>query len=256
MHWFDSHCHFDIDKKETVSATLASSREAGVLEFLVQGTNMENCPFVVELAERETGAYAAVGMHPHDAEKPYDLGLLRELWQHEKVLAVGEIGLDYFYDFAPRESQRAMFAVFLQEAVTAKLPVIIHCREAVQDGLQIVKDNLPKGHPFEVHSFSGTEDEAAQWLEMGAMMSINGMVTFKKAENIRRILELIPNERLLLETDTPYLAPVPLRGQENTPANIPIIGKYVAELRGIAPEEMARLTTENTHRFLNIQDEV
>jgi len=253
MNWFDSHCHFDIDKRDSVSATLAAAREAGVTEFLVQGTNMENCPFAVELAEREQGVYAAVGMHPHDAEKPYDLTLLRQWWQNDRVLAVGEIGLDYYYDFAPREAQRAMFAVFLQEAVTAGLPVIMHCREAVQDGLQIVRDNLPEGHPFEVHSFSGTPDEAAQWLELGAMMSVNGMLTFKKADNIRRILEIIPDERLLLETDTPYLAPVPLRGQENTPANIPIIGTFAAELRGMTPEAMARLTTENAHRFLNIQ---
>ena len=132
------------------------------------------------------------------------------------------------------------------------MPAIIHCREANEDGIAIVKDNLPPGHPFEVHSFSGTADEAAAWLELGAVMSVNGMVTFKKADNIREILSIIPDERLLLETDSPYLAPVPLRGSENTPANIPIIGRYVAELRGMEPEQLAALTTGNAHRFLNI----
>ena len=250
--WFDSHCHFDIDKRETASATLELARQAGVAEFLVQGTNMENCPFAVDLAEHERGVYAAVGMHPHDAGNACDLSLFRQWWACERVLAVGEIGLDYYYDFAPRDAQRKMFAIFLQEAANARLPVVIHCREAAQDGMQIVRDNLPKGHPFEVHSFSGTEDEAAQWLEMGAMMSVNGMITFKKAENIRRIMAMIPDDRLLLETDAPYLAPVPLRGQENTPANIPIIGNYVAMLRGTAPESLAKLTTDNAHSFLNI----
>lgn len=250
--WFDSHCHFDLETRGTVAATLAGAREAGVMRFLIQGTNMENCPFAVELAETEQGAYAAVGMHAHDAEKEYDLGLLREWWSRPRVLAVGEIGLDYFYDFADREAQRRMFAVFLQEAVKAKLPVIIHCRDASDDGLRIVKDNLPPGHPLEVHSFSGTVEEALAWLELGAMMSVNGMVTFKKSDNVRAILDVIPNERLLLETDTPYLAPVPLRGQENTPANIPIIGRFVAAHRGMDETQLAALTTNNALRFLNI----
>ncbi len=251
--WFDSHCHFDLERPDEALSALEKAVEAGVTGCLVQGTSMRNCPFVIELAHRVPGVYAAVGIHPHDAEGPKDIEQMRKWWKDEKVRAVGEIGLDYFYDFADKAAQRSVFAEFLQEAADAGLPVVIHCREAFQDGFAMVKDCLSVGHPFEVHSFSGTADEAEKWIELGAMMSINGMVTFKKADNIRAILDVIPDERLLLETDSPYLAPVPFRGKENTPATIPVIGAYVAERRGMSPGELALLTTGNALRFLNIE---
>lgn len=252
--WFDSHCHINPEKAPVAKEILAKSREEGVMGFLIQGTSMEDCDWTVSLAEREEGAYAAAGLHPHVAVENVDMGYFRALWELPKVVAVGEIGLDYFYDYGPRNLQRKMFAQFLNMAAELKMPAIIHCRDAFEDCYAIIADSLPPGHPFVIHSFTGTVEECHAWLNKGAMISVNGMVTFRKSDNIRASLAVIPMERLLLETDSPYLAPVPFRGQENTPAKIPVIGRYVAEQKCLEPDEVARITTANTARFLGIPE--
>ena len=253
MPWFDTHCHFSPEKGEAALEIIDKAKAVDVAELLVQATSVDDAEYTLALTEQRKGVYAALGLHPHVASQPYDMGFYREqCMSNPKVLAVGELGLDYYYDFAPRDAQRQLFADFLKLAVECGKPVVVHCREAFADCKAIIADNLPAGHPFVIHSFTGTVDECNQWLEMGAMISVNGMVTFKKSDNIRETLAVIPLERLLLETDAPYLAPIPLRGTENTPANIPIIGEFVARQREIATNELMNITTQNAHNFLTL----
>ena len=254
MLWFDTHFHIDLEKAPRAHDIIEGARQAHVGLMLLQGTSLEDCPQTISLAEQEDGVYATTGLHPHTADTPYDRAQFLELASHPKVKAIGEIGLDYYYDFGDRAKQRLMFADFLKLAVETNLPAVIHSRDAFEDTFTIVQDNLPPGHPFEIHSFTGTVDESLQWLQAGAMLSVNGMVTFKKADNVREILHHIPLDRLLLETDSPYLAPIPLRGQENTPANIPLIGAKVAEELGLSVEQVADLTTANGQRFFKIRN--
>ena len=254
MLWFDTHFHIDLEKAPRAHDIIEGARQAQVGLMLLQGTSLEDCPQTISLAEQEDGVYATTGLHPHTADTPYDRAQFLELASHPKVKAIGEIGLDYYYDFGDRAKQRLMFADFLKLAVETNLPAVIHSRDAFEDTFTIVQDNLPPGHPFEIHSFTGTVDESLQWLQAGAMLSVNGMVTFKKADNVREILHHIPLDRLLLETDSPYLAPIPLRGQENTPANIPLIGAKVAEELGLSVEQVADLTTANGQRFFKIRN--
>jgi len=249
MYWFDTHFHISPEKEPLATAMLAEARAVGVRLFLVQGTSLEDCPVAARIAQHEEGAMATAGLHPEAVETFTDLTPWRALLAAPKVVAVGEIGLDYHYGAETAALQRQVFAVFLRLAADTGLPAVIHCRDAFADCLELVKANLPAGHPFVIHSFTGTPAEASQWLELGAHISVNGMVTFKKADNIRESLAVIPLERLLLETDSPYLAPVPFRGHENTPANIPIIGEKVAELKGVSSEEVARITTGNGLRL-------
>lgn len=250
--WFDTHFHIDLDKAPFAHQIFEDARQKDVRLMLLQSTSLEDTPSTIGLADKEDGVYATAGLHPHTADTPYDMAFFKKLAFSPKVKAIGEIGLDYYYDFGDRAKQRIMFADFLELAVETHLPAVIHSRNAFEDTFAIVQDNLPQGHPFEIHSFTGTVDESLQWLQAGAMLSVNGMVTFKKADNVREILHHIPLDKLLLETDSPYLAPVPLRGQENTPANIPIIGAKVAEELGLSVEQVAELTTENGCRFFNI----
>ena len=251
--WFDTHCHFAPEKGNDTLAIIDKAQETGVAEMLIQATSVEDAPYVLWLTEQRPGLYAALGVHPHEASSPWEMNWYRQQFaSNPRVRAVGEIGLDYYYDFAPRDAQRTLFADFLDLAVEVNRPVVIHCREAFEDCIRLVREHLPAGHPFVIHSFTGTEDECRQWLELGAMISVNGMVTFKKSDNIRASLAIIPLERLLLETDSPYLAPVPLRGTENTPANIPVIGEYVAAQRQLPVDELRNLTTANAHKFLNL----
>ena len=253
MIWFDTHFHLDLDKAPTAHEILEGARQAKVSLMLLQSTSQEDCPFTIGLASKEDGVFATAGLHPHTADTPYDLEHFKELiLSNPKIKAIGEIGLDYYYDFGDRKRQRKMFADFLHLAIATALPVVIHSRDAFQDTFSIVQDNLPQGHPLEIHSFTGSVEECLQWIQAGAMLSVNGMITFKKADNVREILHHIPLDRLLLETDSPYLAPVPLRGKENTPANIPIIGAKVAEELGLSLEQVANLTTENGRRFFQI----
>lgn len=252
--WFDSHCHFSPDKGMTFAAdSIRNAQNAGVAGAVVIGTSMEDCAFSASLTSIP-GVFATAGIHPEHAAEPFDIARIKELLAHPKVVAVGEIGLDYFYDTENHDAQKKLFATFLELAVSLSLPAVIHCREAFQDCYDIVSHCLPTGHPFIIHSFTGTPQEAAQWLERGAFLSANGMLTFKKALNIRLALHSIPLERLLLETDSPFLAPVPLRGHENSPANIPIIGQALAHELNISPDTVAMVTTNNSLKFFNISN--
>ncbi|MFA6930278.1 MAG: TatD family hydrolase [Lentisphaeria bacterium] len=251
--FFDSHLHLAGDI--AAEPFFSEARAKGVSRFLVAGTSLEDGNFLCNLANPEAGIYVAVGMHPHAAAQfaVADLPGFRNWLQLPGVVAVGEIGLDFYYDFSPRADQERVFTTFLELAAEVKKPVIIHCREAFAPCFELVSEYYAVGLPFVVHSFTGTVAEAEQWLRLGAYLSFNGMVTFKKADNIRSALAVVPQDRLLLETDSPYLAPVPYRGKTNTPAFLPAVAEKVAQELHMEVDELAALTTANACRLFGIQ---
>ncbi|MGP8247503.1 MAG: TatD family hydrolase [Bryobacteraceae bacterium] len=247
----DSHCHlddaqFDADREEAI----ARARAAGVTTMLAIGTG--NGPpdlgAGVRLAERYEGFYASVGVHPHDAAKADDetFARLRELAAHPKVVAIGEIGLDYHYDLSPREVQRRVFARQLELAAAAGKPVAIHTREAWDDTLDILRTLGTTGGI--VHCFTGGISEAEQALGLGFHLAFGGVLTFPKAEKVREAARITPEERLLVETDCPYLAPAPHRGKRNEPAFLAEIVRRLAEVRSTTVDDIAAATSANFAR--------
>ncbi|MBV9746354.1 MAG: TatD family hydrolase [Acidobacteriia bacterium] len=253
MKLVDSHCHlddkqFDSDREETV----ARARAAGVETMLAIGTG-EGPPDLeaaIRLAEQFGFVYATVGVHPHDAAKTTEETFehIRRLLHHPKVLAIGEIGLDYHYDFSPREVQRAAFERQLELAAQAKLPVVIHTREAWDDTISILRAASPDSGIM--HCFTGDADQARQALDLGFHLAFGGVLTFPKAEIVREAARITPADRLLVETDCPYLAPVPMRGKRNEPAFLVETVRRLADVRGCRAEEIAAQTTRNFERLI------
>jgi len=248
MRLIDSHCHlddaqFDPDRDAVIERARAASVDT--LVAIGTGGGPSDLEVATRLADRYAGMYATVGVHPHDAAKaaPETFDRLRELLSHPKVLAVGEIGLDYHYDFSPRETQREVFARQLAIARDARKPVVIHTREAWADTMDLLRE-AHAGRGI-VHCFSGGPEEAEQVLQMGFHISFSGVVTFPKALDIQAAARMVPPDRLLIETDAPYLAPVPNRGKRNEPAFVLENARKLAELRGVAVEEIAAVTTTN-----------
>jgi TatD DNase family protein len=246
---FDTHFH--LTPETDFPALLAASRAVGVGHFLLAGTSREDIPHYAQLARENEGVVYAAGQHPHDSANftADDLALIRSCLAQDAV-AVGEIGLDYHYNFSPAEDQERVFAQMLELAVEFGKPAQIHCREAFDRCYDLVKTHLTNGQPFIIHSFADGPAEAEKWLELGAYLSFNGMVTFRKADNIRQALPLVPRDRLLIETDSPYLAPIPHRGETNTPAFLPLIAAKIAEERGWDLADTISLTTANASRLL------
>jgi len=247
---FDTHLHFD--PEDNIPEILAAARLAGVTRCLVAGTDLTDSRKGQALTVIHAGVLAAAGVHPHQAaEFAGDLGAFRELARLPGIVAIGEIGLDYHYDFSPRETQRRVFGAFLGLAAELKLPALIHCREAFADTFAMLQEAAQAGVQFELHSFTGTPAEAELLLPLGAYFGFNGMVTFTKANNIRETLRVIPRDRLLIETDSPYLAPVPHRGKRNQPGYLPLVVKRMALELSLSQEEVARLTTANALCFFS-----
>jgi TatD DNase family protein len=249
----DSHCHlddkqFDADRAETIER----ARAAGVERMMAIGTG--NGPPDLEaglrLAREYPFIYATVGVHPHDAAKarPETFARLQELVSEAKVLAVGEIGLDYHYDFSPRDVQAEVFVAQLKLAAGVGKPIVIHTREAWEDTLRLLREHWHGGGIM--HCFSGGAAEARQALDLGFHLSFGGVLTFPKADNVREAARMTPEDRLLVETDAPYLAPVPKRGKRNEPAFMVEAVRKLAEVRGVGPERIAEITTANFDRLL------
>jgi TatD DNase family protein len=247
----DSHCHldnpqFDPDREAVIDRALA----AGVERMVVIGTG-EGPPDLeagIRLADRFPAIYATVGIHPHDAAKATaeTYKRLQELLKHPKVIALGEIGLDYHYDHSPREVQRDVFLQQMMIAGEAGKPIVIHTREAWEDTLALLETYWrPRGLGGIMHCFSGNPDQAALCVDLGFHLSFGGIITFPKSVDIQQAARQAPSDRVLIETDAPYLAPVPHRGKRNEPAFITQTARKLAELRGVTPEEIARITTEN-----------
>ena len=256
MSLIDSHCHldspeFDTDRDEVVARAL----EAGVEQMVAIGTG--NGPPDLEagirLADRYPQFYATVGIHPHDAAKATDPDFQRlaELLSHPKVVALGEIGLDYHYDFSPRETQTSVFIQQMEIAAAAKKPIVIHTREAWDDTAALLEQYWkPHGMGGIMHCFSGGPAEAQRALDLGFYLSFGGIVTFPKALDLQAAAKEAPVDRILVETDSPYLAPVPKRGKRNEPALVVHTARKLADLRGQSLEEVSLVTTENFRRLM------
>ncbi len=253
MKLVDSHCHlddeqFDPDREQVIER----AREAGVDRMMAIGTGdgPPDLEAAVRLARQYPFIYATVGVHPHDAAKatPETFAALEVLLHEPKVLAVGEIGLDYHYDFSPRDVQATVFVEQLKVAGRAGKPVVIHTREAWEDTLRMLREQWRGGGI--IHCFSGGPAEARQVLELGFHLSFGGVLTFPKAETLREAARFAPEDRLLVETDAPYLAPVPKRGKRNEPAYMIESVRRLAEVRGVTPEHIADVTTANFERLL------
>lgn len=257
----DSHAHIDGEEYDADRALVVErAREAGVRAILNVGTgdpHSGSLERAVAVAEQFEQIYAAVGVHPHDArlfDEKAAARLNRIVRESPRIVAWGEIGLDYHYDHSPRETQRRVFREQLQMARALSLPVIIHSREADEDTVSILRaewGNAPRGGIM--HCFGGTLAMAQSVLELGFMISFAGNVTFKKAGNLREVARSVPMDRLLIETDCPYLTPVPFRGRRNEPARVLEVARCLAELHGTDTEEMGRITTENFSRFFNLE---
>jgi TatD DNase family protein len=254
----DSHCHldnpqFDPDREAVIDRALA----AGVERMVVIGTG-EGPPDLeagIRLADKHEPIYATVGVHPHDASKATreTYRELRELLKHSKVIALGEIGLDYHYDHSPREIQRDVFLKQMLIAGEARKPIVIHTREAWEDTIALLEVYWrPYGLGGIMHCFSGGPDQAALCLDLGFHLSFGGILTFPKTLDVQEAARIAPVDRILIETDAPYLAPVPHRGKRNEPAFIAQTARKLAELRGVTPEEIARITSENFLRLSKI----
>lgn len=251
MKLIDSHCHLDSEQfNDDREGVIARALAAGVEQMLAIGTGdgPPDLEAAIRLADRHTCLYATIGVHPHDAAKA-DARIferLAELARHPKVVAFGEMGLDYHYDHSPRDTQRAVFVEQMAVARDARKPIVIHTREAWADTHELLKQHwAPHGLGGIIHCFSEGPVEAEQALALGFHISFGGIVTFPKAAPIQEAARMVPEERLLIETDAPYLAPVPKRGKRNEPAYIVETARKVAALRGVTAEEIAQLTANN-----------
>lgn len=255
--WIDSHCHLTSDSfKEDFEAVLQRADAAQVKSFVVIGAGygLKGNEAAVKLAESSPKFYATVGIHPHDASKVEE-GYLEQLkrWaSHPKVAAIGEIGLDYHYLHSPKEVQKERFREQIGLAKKLDLPIIVHTREAWVDTLSVIEEVGPPPRGGVFHCFSEGPEEAKRVIEMGFYISIAGVVTFKKPGKLISVIETMPLERILIETDAPYLAPVPHRGKRNEPAFVALVGEKIAEIRKEAVGHVARVTTQNAKTLFGI----
>lgn len=250
---FDSHAHYDDEQFNTDRDELLSSfKEKGISGVVCCGVNIETCEFAVALSKKYDFVYSAVGFHPLDngEYRDGDLDKIRELAQDEKCVAIGEIGLDYHYEKESRENQLILLEKQIQLANELDLPVIFHDRESHEDTLNILKKYKPKGV---VHCFSGSVEMAKEIINFGMYIGLGGAVTFKNAVKPCEVAKFVPSERLLIETDAPYMTPVPFRGKRCDSLHIPYTAEKIAELRGVTAQEILDLTDKNARTLFNIR---
>ena len=255
MEWFDSHCHVDEEKfDEDRDTVLAHMREHGITRYAVIGSDMETSRRAIAFAKTHPGAVAVGGIHPHEAKgfRETDCEEIARWWKNGEIRAIGEIGLDYYYDFSPRDIQKAVCIRQMELAFEIGAPVAYHIRDAHGDMLEIMKSMKKKLTDGIIHCFSGSAETAKEYLKLGYYISFAGPLTFKKAPKLQETALLVPKDRLLIETDSPYMAPEPVRGRRNEPANVRYVGMKLAELRGESAEETAAYTTENAMRVYGI----
>jgi TatD DNase family protein len=249
----DSHCHLEYKGLvEDQQAVLARARAAGIGGFLSISTRQREWGQVIGTAEREADVWASVGIHPHEADGHADLGegALLEVAAHPRVIAIGETGLDYYYDHSDRETQKALFRRHISVARETGLPLIVHTRDAEADTAAILAEEMEQGaYPALIHCFTASADFARKVLDLGLTISLSGIVTFKNAKGLQAIAAELPEDRFLVETDAPFLAPVPHRGQVCEPAFTADTARFVANLRGVSPESLAETTTRNFARL-------
>lgn len=248
---FDTHAHYDDEAFEEDREELLLSLSAqGIGKVINIGASLQSTKTTVELAQRYPFLYAAVGVHPEGVTELTEESMdwLKELCKLEKTVAVGEIGLDYYWDEPERDLQKQWFRRQLQLAKEVKLPVVIHSREAAKDTIDIMKEEHSEEIGGVIHCYSYTRESARTFLDMGFSFGIGGVLTFKNAKKLKEAVEYIPMDRILLETDCPYLAPVPHRGKRNSSLYLPYVVEELASIKGISREEVERITMENAHR--------
>ncbi len=249
----DSHCHLEYKGLvEDQQGVLARARAAGVGGFLSISTRQREWAQVIATAEREQDVWASVGIHPHEADAHSDMGeaALLEAAAHPNVIAIGETGLDYYYDHSDRETQKELFRRHISVSRQTGLPLIVHTRDAEEDTYAIMAEEMEKGpYPALIHCFTASADFGRKMLDLGLTISLSGIVTFKNAKDLQAIAAELPEDRILVETDAPFLAPVPHRGQVCEPAFTADTARFVADLRGTSAEALAEATTRN---FFNL----
>jgi TatD DNase family protein len=253
----DSHCHLDFeDFREDLALVLDRARSAGIVAMVCvgSGADLATAERAVALAEREPDVFAAIGIHPHDAAKitPEIWPAFAELAKKSRVVGIGETGLDYFYDHSPRQAQREAFERFLLLAATTARPVICHVRDAHDDAISVLRAGPLPDAGGVVHCFTGTVEHARRYLDFGLYLSFSGVLTFKKADEIRRAAAYAPPDRVLVETDAPYLAPIPHRGHRNEPAFVVQTLEALARVRGTSMEHAAEMTTSNAFSLFRL----
>lgn len=253
---FDTHVHLNADqfiedREETINRAL----EAGVTKMVVVGFDEETIRLAIEIAETYDFIYAAVGWHPVDAidYNESHLEWLEELTKHEKVVALGEMGLDYYWDTSPKDIQADVFRKQIHLAKKVNMPIIIHNREATADIIKILQEENAAEVGGIMHCYSATREELQACLEMNFYISLAGPVTFKNAKEVKEVAKVVPLDRLLIETDAPYLAPHPYRGKRNEPAYVKLVAEEIARLREMSLEDVSRITTENALKIFRLK---
>jgi TatD DNase family protein len=252
---FETHCHLDYLKAKSFEEIIQDAHNAGVTRIVTISVDPSNIKLAHELSVRFPHVYYSQGIHPHDAKEMTDdlFLLIKERAKDPKMVAVGEIGLDYFYNHSPKEIQLSRFEQQLILATELNKPVIIHSRDADEDMITLLTKYAPQlSKKGVIHSFSSTLELASTALHLGFYLGFNGMVTFKKADNIIKAVELCPIDRMLIETDAPFLTPTPHRGIENAPAYLPFILKKIAEIKKVDPLELEEVLWRNSCRFFNV----
>ncbi len=255
MRLFDAHCHlndakFDFDREETIK----NCHESGVEKMVCASDTLEDSALAVEIAEAHQNIYAAIGIHPHNATTLDEEALftLELLAKKKSVKAIGEIGLDYYRDLSPRDVQRNAFIQQIELAKKLKLPIVIHDRDANGDVFDILREHDAFVNGLQMHSYSGSAELARQYVKLGAYISLSGPVTYKNAPVKREVAKVIPIERLLIETDSPYLTPQAKRGMRNEPSYVYYVAEKIAEVKGISVEEVAETTYQNACQFFGV----
>lgn len=255
---FDTHAHYDDEAFDADRDVLLESMESNGIGTIVNVcASIDGLEKTIALMEKYPFVYGAIGVHPDDADQMTQetLDKIRTLLQHEKAVAVGEIGLDYYWHKEKEEHliQQNMFRAQMDIAREEKLPFMIHSREAAEDTLNIVREYMKGGmYGGIIHCFSYSKEIAREYLNMGLSLGIGGVVTFQNARKLREVVEYAPMEQIVLETDSPYLAPVPFRGKRNSSRNLPYVVNRIAELKGITPEEVIEITEKNARKLLNL----
>jgi TatD DNase family protein len=251
----DSHCHLDFPHlSDQMDDVLTRAKDAGIGTLVTICTRVRKFDQVLAIAEAHEHIFCSVGTHPHNAEEERDISLeeILALAAHPKVVAIGEAGLDYHYDNAPREDQEKGFRTHIAAARETGLPLVIHSRDADEDTSRILSEEMDKGAFTAVlHCFTAGAELARKGVELGLYVSFSGVLTFKKSDALRKIAASLPMDRVLVETDAPYLSPEPVRGRKNEPANVVHTAAKLAEVKGVSNEEIARATTENFHRLFS-----
>lgn len=252
----DTHAHlFYPNFADDLTEVIDRAAEAGVDYIIVPGTDLKTSREAVELADRFENIYAAVGVHPHDTKEWKEEWLkdLEELTGTEKVVGIGEIGLDYYYDFSPKDIQNIAFKDQIDFAIDKDLPVVVHNRESNEDMMTTIRGYEGKKLKAQFHCFAGSAEDAQELISLGHLISFPGNITFKKQDSLREIVSAIPPEKLMIETDSPFMTPVPHRGKRNEPMHVKLVAEQLAEIHSLSFEDAAKITSENAINFFGFE---